>query len=148
MVSHKKQMQRAHRVYYGQYGGGVNDDLLFYKAARLRQKGYGLGGFFSSLARRFLPFATKYIVPHAKKALLNVANEVLDGNRSIKESLKDNALSAIKNVGRDIVGQSGSGRRRRNIRSKKSKHSVKKSQNVLRTVKRRKAIPKIKSLFD
>jgi hypothetical protein len=147
MVSHKKQVQRLHRVYYGQYGGGVNDDLLFYKAARLRQKGYGLGGFFSSLARRFLPFATKYIVPHAKKALLNVANEVLDGGRPIKESLKENALSALKNVGRDVIAQSGSGRQRRSTRGKRST-KVKKTKQTTAIVKRKKQGQKIKSLFD
>jgi hypothetical protein len=158
MGKHKRQMQRMQRIYYGQYGGGVNDDLLFYKASRLRQKGYGLSSFFASLAKRFVPFATKYILPHAKKAILNVANEVLDGGRPIKESLKDNALSALKNMGQSVVGQSGSGLRRRRIgrrrvkRSKITKRSnIKKKKTISkkRKVIRKKIVRnKIKSLFD
>lgn len=151
MVSHRKQMQRMQRIYYGQYGGGVDNNLFFYKAARLRQKGYGLGGFFASLAKRFIPFATKYIVPHAKKALLNVANEVLDGGRPLKESLQENALSAIKNVGRQVVGQSGSGVRRSKIKSvalRKAKVSRKQKIQKIKSKAKKKKVIKIKSLFD
>jgi len=128
--------------HFSQYGRGVGVDgrvgidplslvpsQVFYRAAVRRQKGYGLGGIFGTIARHVLPFAKKYILPHAKKAVSDIAVDVFQNNRPIKESVKHRSFGALKSIGKHVLtGQSGQGRRRK-PRKNKTKQSKNKASN-------------------
>lgn len=98
-------------------GGGLESGLLVYRPNLRRQHGHGLGSFFGRVFQRILPIAQKYVFPHAKTALKNVTRDVLDG-KNIRESLQDNAKSALKGVANQVLTQSGSGRRGRKKKRK------------------------------
>ena len=116
--------------------------LMYYRGSALRQKGRGLGSFFGNLMKTFIPFAKntlfpaakKYILPHATEMARNVAKDVLTEGKSIRSSLRDNGLQALKGVGSAIVNQSGSGYQRKYTR--KRKRSAKQKSN--RVAKKRK----------
>jgi len=138
MYKREDDQRDYYQLYFPQKGGG-DDGLVYYKTKGFRQKGYGIGGFFGSLAKKFLPFATKYLLPHAKTAMSNIVSDVMDGKRTIRETLKDNSLAALKNVGRDLLSQSGSGVRRKRVKKKTSRKKsqtggkVKKGKRKLKT---------------
>jgi hypothetical protein len=106
-------------LYPYQYGGSyaIPPDLLFYKANLRRQKGYGLGGIFGTIAKYVLPFAKDYLLPHAKRAVRDIAVDVVDNKVPFKESLRRRGIGALKSMGKSIItGQKGSGYRKRNYR--------------------------------
>ena len=94
-----------------QQGEGLNDLKLF-------QTGEGLGSIFSSLYRKIIPVAGRTIkkiansklVKQGGKQLLNsaidvaanVAADVLDGDKPIKQSLDDNLNMAKKSIASSI----------------------------------------------
>jgi hypothetical protein len=116
--------------------------------------GAGLGGIFGAIARRLIPFAKNYLLPHAAKAARNVTSDLLAGKSSFKESFKTHGLGALKGVGQQFLDQTGSGRRRRKKQTKKlaavkakvlklkvqrkKKKSAKKTSQKVGRVKRRK----------
>lgn len=112
-------------AYYMQSGGSLESGLMLYRPNLRRQHGHGLGSFFGSVFRRILPIAQKYIFPHAKTALGNVARDALEG-QNIGESLKSNSKSALKGIASQFVGQSGSGSRGRKRKHKSAPQSRKK----------------------
>jgi hypothetical protein len=127
-------------LYHPQRGGTVGlDGSTFFRANLGRQRGSGIGGIFGAIARRLIPFATKYILPHAKTLLGNFASDVFDKNRNWKESLKENGINALKGVGRDVLTQSGSGFRR----NYPGDHLLK---QVRKTIKKSPKPKKIKSI--
>lgn len=74
-----------------------------------RQRGGGLGSIFGFIKKYAIPVISKYILPHAKSALINTVSDVSQG-QSIKSALKNNAMSMVKNVSKGIVQpQSGAG---------------------------------------
>lgn len=115
-----------------QTGGSSALPLVVYRGSPVRQKGRGIGNFFGSIFRRLIPLAKQYILPHAKNAvksyvlpqakqtIKNIAVDILDGQRPIKETLKARSVEGLKAVGKDIISQSGSGRHRK----RKSSRSV------------------------
>jgi hypothetical protein len=131
------------RIHNSQFGGSTSlgGDLLYYRGSPYRQRGNGLGGFFGSLFRRLIPFAKQYVLPHAKTALKNVAVDVLEGGRPLRESLKDHGIGALKSVGRQIVGQSGSGCQ---VRRRVSRKKKQKGKEMAKRVGRKKRTKKMK----
>lgn len=100
----------------------------FYRANLRRQKGYGLGGIFGTLARYVLPFFKQHVLPHAKRAIRDIAVDIVDEKVPLKEAVKHRATKALKSMGSSVLqNQTGSGRRRvrRQQKPKKSKHSHK-----------------------
>ena len=103
---------------------------MYYQSPIYRQKGRGLGSFFSHMFTKLIPFARstllpaaqRYIVPHATAMLKNVASDVINQKQSFREAMKNHGLDALKNAGNSVINQSGSGRRRK--RSLKRKRSV------------------------
>ena len=137
-------------TFNSQYGGSLlpttNPEFLFYRANLRRQKGYGLGGLFGTLARYVIPFAKNILWPHAKRALRDIAVDVVDDRVPFKQAIKSRSIGALKSVGRDIMNQTGRGRGRVRKRKKKSK-SVKskvKNINLLKLIKslQKKSSPK------
>lgn len=94
-----------------QHGGSLQPGLLMFRPNIRRQHGMGLGGFFSKMFKKLIPFAKSVLLPHAVTAARNIADDYLEG-KDVKASLKSNALGAIKGVGQQVLDQSGSGRRR------------------------------------
>jgi hypothetical protein len=84
--------------------------------------------------RRLLPFLTKHVLPFAKTALKNVAVDVLDGNRNLKESISEHGVGALKGVGQSLLAQSGSGvravKRKKPTKKPPSSKKRKKSRNI------------------
>ena len=109
-----------------QYGGALSIERPMYFAGVRRQRGAGIGGIFGTLARRLLPFAKKYILPYALEAVKNIATDLSEG-KNFKESLKENAVSALKSAGNQIINQSGSGMRRGKNKSRAPAKSTKRS---------------------
>jgi len=151
-------VDELYRVYSPQYGGNLDERLIFYKPNLIRQRGSGIGSFLLNIGRKLLPLAKKFILPHAKTALHKVATDVLVNDGNLVESLKRNSVNALKAAGKQIVSQSGSGIRRRKSKRKRSKVAVKRkrSKSVTeqpikrkRTCKRKKKTNKIKrNLFS
>jgi hypothetical protein len=148
------------RLYHPQRGGTIGaDGTLFFKSSFGRQHGSGIGGIFGAIGRRLLPFLKNVIWPHAKRALRNVAVDVVDNDRPWQDSLKSNGMEALKGIGSSVLSQSGSGIRRKRrsvtnpkLKKKKAKYSTvkrklkKKSKaGKKRTVKRK---PKFVSIFN
>ena len=146
-------------LYNPQKGGS----LLAYKSSFTRQKGHGIGGIFGAIASRLIPIVQKllpHVLPHAKTAVTNIANDVLTGRHSLKDSMKANAKEALKGVGRSLINQSGSGRggrkKSKNPSKKKPKPTKKKSRKRKRSVsvtkkptkRRRRILIKKDSLFN
>jgi len=117
---------------------GKGSDLSYYSNNWRRQKGSGLGGILGSIARRVIPLAKHYILPHAKKAIKNISKDILEG-KNVKDTLKRHATTAIKDVGQGILNQSGSGTRAK-LKKKSRKRSKLEIQNG--TIKKRKAAKK------
>jgi hypothetical protein len=167
------------RIYHPQRGGAIGLDGetfyrstfgrqlghggLYYKSSFGRQHGHGIGGIFVAIGRRLMPFIKNIIWPSAKKALSKVAVDVLDNNRPWKEAVKEGGLEALKDIGSNIMNQSGSGIRRRRrkrrrsaigtkskkakycIIKKKKKSKVKPKKKTTRKVKKK---PKFVNIFD
>ena len=99
-----------------QRGGGLNDDLLYYKSSYRNQRGNGLGSIFGAIAKRLIPFAKqvlwpaakKYVLPHAKTAALGLTEDLLEG-KNLRSSLKERGSEAIKGATQQLRDQSGSG---------------------------------------
>jgi hypothetical protein len=157
-------------MFEDQFGGAYvpnQPDLLFYKANLRRQKGYGLGGLFGTIAKYVLPFAKRFILPHAKRAVRDIALDVTDSNIPFKESLKRRGIGALKAIGKDVLEQKGSGKKRK-IQKKKPKTKTRKSSKLSKksatksikrkttknsklnkkAQKRKQKSVKIKSIFD
>jgi len=127
-----------YKLYVPQYGGTLDNELGFYRPTFVRQRGAGFGSFLMNIGRKLIPFAKQYILPHAKNALKTVALDVLDNNANLKDSLKKNSIEALKAAGREIVHQSGSGRKRKRTKRSKSRTKPIKSRKVTKPKKRTK----------
>lgn len=128
-----------------QMGGAYEPGLLMFRPGIRRQHGMGLGSFFGKIWKYIVPFAKNVVLPKAVKAVSNVANDYLEG-KNVKESLKSNALGVVKQVGTDLLNQTGSGRRRGKKRkasqSKRRKTGIKKIKRN-KPAKRRKTKKKV-----
>jgi hypothetical protein len=133
------------KLYHPQRGGAYGTP--FFKSNIGRQRGSGIGGIFGAIRRTLLPLFSKYVLPHARTALRNVAIDLLDSKRPVKETLKDHGVKALKGIGQDIINQSGSGRGR-----KRKLHPTSNKKNSPKKIKRKqspeKYIPEDYNIFD
>ncbi len=131
-----------------QAGYGLLPDGQVYFSGVRRQKGAGLGGVFGAIARRLLPFAKQFILPHAKTALQGLASDLTDPNTTFKESLKKHGVSALKHIGRDVLNQTGRGRRRVSKSGRRvGKIQKKKPKRKLRIIKKKQKKESLRYLF-
>jgi len=133
-----------------QVGYGILPDGRVYFSGVRRQKGAGLGGVFGAIARRLLPFAKQFILPHAKTALQGLASDLTDPNTSFKQSLKKHGVAALKDIGRDVLNQTGRGRGRVSKSSRRARYRGRKIQKkkVNNKSKRKPGATKKKNLKD
>ena len=96
----------------------------------LSQRGYGIGSFFKSLFIKALPFLQRTAAA-ALRTGAQVFDDVREGKK-VKESLKQRVPETIKEVGKSILNQSGSGSRKRKIGKRHSRRRL--------AIKRRKDI--------
>ncbi len=78
--------------------------MIIYRGGR-RQRGYGVGGVFSSLFRQALPAleqGAKIVGKNALELGMNVANDAIQGKDPLK-SLEHHGISAALNAGGEIV---------------------------------------------
>jgi hypothetical protein len=67
-----------------------------------RQKGGGLGSILGFIGKYAIPLINKYVLPHAKTALVNTVSDLGSG-KTLKQSLKSNSVKLLQNVGNEIV---------------------------------------------
>ena len=78
--------------------------MIIYRGGR-RQRGYGIGGVFSSLFRQALPAleqGAKIIGKNAVQLGMNVANDAIQGKDPLK-SLEQHGVMAALNTGGEIL---------------------------------------------
>ena len=138
--------------------------LLVFRGSHTRQKGRGLGSFFTSLFRRLIPIAQKYVIPQAKKYVVpeikrtfsNIANDYFEQGRPFKDSIKTRGMEGIKAISKNIARQSGTGasRKRKQTFSNKTLNKKRKTVKVVGKQKRNIRITKrkqkvnFKGIFD
>ena len=143
-----------------QQGYGA-DGKIYFGGVR-RQKGSGIGAIFGAIGRYLLPFFKQVapkVLPHAAAAAKNIFMDTLDNKQSVRAAIKEHGKTALRGIGRDLLDQSGSGRRRRRRaiktapvkrkrrksgRRRRIKRKVSKIKNIIR---RRVRKPKIRYLF-
>lgn len=148
-------------VYHHQYGGGGRGVDNVYVGA-YRQKGHGLGSFFTGLFRSALPFLAKGARAVGKEALragVGILNDVADNNMTFKESFNTRVQESGQKLKRKAVDKinkimEGSGyntlprkrraqSRRRRVTSKSSL-AVKKNSRVSKRGKVKKLKRRVK----
>lgn len=132
-----------YQAYEPQIGGS-----LAYKASYYRQKGAGLGGVFGAIASRLLPFVKSllpHVVPPIKSAVKNIAMDVINNKQSFKDSLRSNAMSALKEAGTNLLNQSGGRIRRRRRVRKRQARTRKPTKRKIKRKPKRKPLKRLKS---
>jgi hypothetical protein len=119
----------------------VLPEYTFYRSNFRRQKGYGLGGIFGTLARYAVPVA-KFLWPHAKQAFQDIAADVVHQKVPLRQAVKARGIGALKAIGKNIIsGQTGSGSRRSTSKPKTiAKKKTTKNANRARSSKATKAL--------
>lgn len=67
------------------------------------QRGGGLGSILCKFGRYIIPVTKKYILPHAKEAVLSTLSDIHQNGADVSEALKRNGLRCIKNIGNSVV---------------------------------------------
>lgn len=117
------------------------------------QRGYGLGSFFKSLARKALPLLQEGAKTAGKAALktgVNIAKDVLTGNNlkdSAKSRLRQSAQTMKQHTMDQITSQFGSGRSRQKKRLKRVMPQKKLSPPSTGKAKRAKIVLASKDIF-
>lgn len=65
------------------------------------QRGGGLGGAFGTIKRYSIPVIRQYVIPSARAAAINTARDIFAG-QNVRSAIKSNAVSLVKNVGKDM----------------------------------------------
>ena len=89
-------------VYQLQYGGGGRGVSNVFVGAQ-RQRGHGLGSFFTGLFRSALPFLSRGALAVGKEALragVNILDDVTENNMSFKDSFKSRMNEGGNNLKR------------------------------------------------
>jgi hypothetical protein len=135
----KSQYIFHHHHYYhtlkSQIGGGIH------VYSGIRQQGGGLGGVFNFIHKYAIPLISKYILPHAREALVNTASDLVENRSSLKQSIKSNSKSFVKNVGKSLLKnltQKGEGKKKSKRKSTQplSKARAKKSKRPTNACKK------------
>ena len=109
--------------YYAKQSGG---EMPVFMGGR-QQRGHGIGNFFARVKRFAIPLlkrGAQFLMPKIFKTGTEIVNDVSQGQR-VKDALKSRVTGAIKELARDLFGQSGSGHRKRNIEPVKRNKLVK-----------------------
>ena len=115
---------------------GLEDINIFRRHGVARGSGW-FSNIFSKYGPKVLPFLKKYIFPSAKQFGKDVISDMVSGDTSLKQSLKNRGKESLKNVGKNIVGR---GRRKKMSKNRKI---VGKRKSKIR---RHKKIRKIRSV--
>lgn len=101
------------KLYDHTLGGGVNDIHVY------RPVGGSLFGVLGRLVQRAIPFLKSIILPEVGSFTNNVLND-LSRNAPVRESLRNNLKSSVKNIGKRVVGGAKTKKRKSFSKKKKS----------------------------
>jgi hypothetical protein len=117
-----------HHHYYHTLKSQIGGGIPFYSG--IRQSGGGFGGVLSFFSKYAIPLFSKYILPHAREALVNTVSDVAQNRSNLKQSIKSNSKSFINKVGQNIFKNlSPKGEGRKPVK-RKTKSSPKKNKKL------------------
>jgi len=93
------------KTFENHYAEQIGNGLPHYQGMAF-QKGYGIGGFFAKLFRSAMPFLVRGAKTVGKEALRTgtlIANDVLSGETTFKESAKTRAKAAGKTLAKKAL---------------------------------------------
>ena len=88
-------------------GGGLEDIAIFTPKTIPHRRGSGILSFISGVAKRVLPFLFRAAKPAAKEFGTKVIQDIVQGKRPIRKSLKKNGIKALKKTGIRLIKGSG-----------------------------------------
>ena len=101
-------------------GGGLEDIVVFTNPRRSLSGG-GLFSLLSGLVKRVAPVVKRILMPSALEFGQNVLNDLQTGKNSLKTSLKERGIQALKSTGRRILTGRGTRKRKRKNKTKRRK---------------------------
>lgn len=107
-------------TYMDYYSAQSGSGMPVFQGSR-GQRGHGLGSMLSGLFRSAMPMLQRGLAIFGKQALktgLEVANDMADGS-SFSDSARRRVPTGIKRTIETVANQSGSGKRRVNIKKRK-----------------------------
>ena len=117
-------------------GGGIDDITVFQPYTPTlsgRRRGGGFFSFISGIAKRVLPVIFKAAKPVAKEFGASVAQDLINGDVPLKQSLKKHGIKALKRTGVRLIKGSGKRPLKTNVKKTRKKDSI--FQNVLKKKK-------------
>ena len=130
-----------YKILGGFAGGGLGDiRSVHFNEYRGHQRGAGIFASLASLARKAIPFIIKNVGPSASQFTRDVLSDVATGNQSIKTSLRNRGISALKDVGTRIL--KGGKKRKRRVRDTGKRNNKKRKKSTSCTKKKKKSIKK------
>lgn len=109
--------------------GGKLDDIRYLRNPHTYQRGSGILSFLSGIARKTIPFLFQHVLPEAGTLFKNVSADLNQG-RSLKNALKRHGTTALKNVGKRVIG----GKNKKKNKCKLPKKRVVKVKDVFSRV--------------
>ena len=121
-------------------GSGINDIILYQKdfnSNNLIRRGAGFWSFLGSIARKTLPFISKYVLPEAATFGQNLIDKRLEKKSNLSsEDLKSISKKSIGNIAKKNSvgsGKKSTNKKRKNITQKKNKYK-KKQKKINHTI--------------
>ena len=118
------------KIYDHTRGGGVND-IHVYKPV-----GGGLFGILGRIVQRAIPFLKSIVLPEVGSFTNNVLNDV-SRNAPVRESLRKNFKTSVKNLGKRVVGGART-KVRKSTRKKNKNKNIKKKTKTKKSRRRSK----------
>lgn len=141
--------------------GGALSDIAVYEKKYFsnifnnkKKSGAGIFSFLSGLAKKSLPYISKYILPEAVNFTSNLINEKIQNKKIDKKSLKRISKDSFKNIARKALLESGGGKNLKRfykdsfnkIAKKTNKRLIIKKKKTISQRKKRKNIKKKKKI--
>ena len=99
-------------------GGALGDIRVF--EAPYHVRGSGLLSILRGIGRKAVPFLLKYVAPTAGRMVRDVFSD-LEAGKGVRSSLKSRGVSALKDVGKSVLGGKRVKQRKRRRKVAKSK---------------------------
>ena len=140
-----------------EYTGGAYSDIKLYKDEnyqnlfrRSNRTGAGVYSFFSSIAKKSIPFLRKYLLPEALNFGTSLLEKSNNPNQKIsKQDIKNLSKKSLKNIGRKVLQSSSGGKYKKiykkRYRKKKIKRKIKNRKKSRKKIHNKRRIKKRKN---